>query len=268
MERWFLLDDDPAPAAWNMAMDEYLLGMHEGRHTEPILRLYSFSPPAVTVGYHQDPALALDLRSIERDSIDVARRFTGGRALLHDDELTYCLVAGTEAPPFDTHLQHAYMGISRALVLALRSLGVEAILSSGRHGSAERRLSRPCLDSVSRHEITVRGRKIVASAQRRTRSAMLQHGSIFLTSASGRIAAYMRGESHPLSDRLIGVAEERGAAIDPAALKKAIVEAFELSYGISFEPLRLTPDDREDVERRRLEKQDECSESVGREVSI
>jgi lipoate-protein ligase A len=268
MERWFLLDDDSAPAAWNMALDEFLLGMVEKRCTMPILRLYSFDPPAVTIGYHQAPALVLDMRAVVRDSIDVARRFTGGRALLHEEELTYCLVARTEAPPFDTHLRDAYRSISSVLVLAIRTLGVEAAIAGGRHGPAERRLSRPCLDSVSRYEVAVRGRKIVASAQRRTRTALLQHGSIFLTSASGRIAEYLSGDSYPLGDRLIGVNEELGAAIDAATLKRAIVGAFESSYGISFEPFKLSAGDREEVRRMELEKRNECPVPLYRKVAL
>lgn len=269
MERWFLLDDGAAPAAWNMAVDELLLGMVDGERTAPILRLYSFDPPAITVGYHQDPFSVLDMRAAGRDKIDVARRFTGGRALLHADELTYSLMARTDRKPFDSPLHDAHRGISRALVRALRSLGVDATISGGRHGSSGPGSSRPCIDSVSRHEVTVGGRKVIASAQRRTRSALLQHGSIFLSSASARIAGYILGGSPPLNDRVAGISGEgRGAAVDAAALKRAIVDSFTSVYGISFERLRLSPVQRAMAERRSGEKRDEVFGARDREAAI
>ena len=113
MERWFLLDDGAAPAAWNMALDEFLLGMVQRKRTAPVLLLYSFDPPAITLGYHEDPLRVLDMRSIERDSIDVASRFTGGRALLHDDELTYCIVG----PP--TNVLNSWHTLAEVLGLRL-----------------------------------------------------------------------------------------------------------------------------------------------------
>jgi lipoate-protein ligase A len=268
MERWFLLDDGPGPAAWNMAQDEFLLSIVERERAVAILRLYSFDPPAITIGYHQNPDQVLDMRTIERDRVDVVRRYTGGRALLHDDELTYCLVARREVPPFDSHLYDCYREISLALVLALRSLGVDAALSDGRAGQADRRLTRPCLDSTGRCEITAGARKIVASAQRRTRSALLQHGSIFLSSASGRIATYLCGEWPVIGDRLTGVAEVLGGEIALVSVKRAVVEAFERIFRISFMPLRPSSRDREEVERRARGKQTGRSAPRGGEVVL
>ena len=117
MERWFLLDDNPASGARNMALDEFLLDKAERERMPPLLRLYAFDPPAVTIGHHQGSAHGLDLELLRRDGVEVVRRFTGGRALLHAGELTYCVVAGTDRPPFDTHLQASYLRISEALSL-------------------------------------------------------------------------------------------------------------------------------------------------------
>ena len=251
MERWFLLDDDPAPGACNMARDEFLLERVERDDSAPALRLYSFDPPAITIGFHQSSGAGLDIRAIERDGVDVVRRFTGGRALLHAGELTYSIVAGTGRPPFDTHLQDSYKRISEALVWALRFVGVEASISEGRPASGHRSLSKPCLDSVSRHEITAGGRKIVASAQRRTRNAFLQHGSILLTPASGSIVDYLSSPGVSLSERVTSIFEEVGAEVDRALLRKAVVRGFEETFGVAFESLRLSEEEEREIQRRR-----------------
>jgi len=245
MERWFLFDDDPAPGARNMAMDELLLGKMERECIAPLLRLYSFDPAAITIGFHQAPAPGLDRERIERDAVDVVKRFTGGRALLHDGELTYCIVARTDRSPFDTHLHASYMRISEALVRALRSIGVDASISDGRPPPGAHQLSKSCLDSVGRHEITARGRKIVASAQRRTRNSFLQHGSVLLTPASGRIVDYLLGERVSLSERATSISEELGGEVEPSLVRKAVVKGFEETFRISFAGLGLSEEERE-----------------------
>ena len=264
MERWFLLDDGPAPGARNMAVDEFLLGKVERERTAPLLRLYSFDPPAITIGFHQGSVHGLDHEAIERDAVDVVKRFTGGRALLHDGELTYCIVARTDRPPFDSHLQALYLCISQALVHALRSIGVDASISGGRPLSGEQTLSKPCLDSVSRHEITARRKKIVASAQRRTKNLVLQHGSILLTPASGRIVDYLVGERVSLSNRVTSIAEELGVEVEPSLVRKAVVQGFEETLRISFAGLGLS----EEEERVEADKRTESTGSGSREVAV
>lgn len=268
MERWFLFDDGPAPGARNMAMDEFLLGKVEQEPIAPLLRLYSFDPAAITIGFHQGPAPGLDRERIERDAVDVVKRFTGGRALLHDGELTYCIVAGTGRPPFDSHLQASYLCISEALVRALRSIGVDASVSGSRPPSEAHPLSKPCLDSVSRHEITARGRKIVASAQRRTRNSFLQHGSILLTPASGRIVDYLLGKRGSLSDRVTSLSEELGGEVAPSLVRRAVVKGFEETFQVSFTGLGLSEEEEREVLRRESGKR---AESIGfgpREVAV
>lgn len=268
MERWFLLDDGPANGVRNMAVDEFLLGKVGREHSAPLLRLYSFDPAAITIGFHQGRASGLDRGAVERDAVDVVRRFTGGRALLHDGELTYCIVASTDRPPFDAHLQESYMHISEALVHALCSIGVETSISGGRPPSMARRQSKPCLDSVSRHEITAGGRKIVASAQRRTKDSFLQHGSILLTPASGRIVDYLPGPRISLSDRVTSISEELGEEVDPFLVRSAVVKAFEEIFRITFEKMRLSEREEREVLRREGEKRAESKVPLPREVAV
>lgn len=253
MERWFLFDDNPAPGTWNMALDEFLLGKVGRERVAPILRLYSFDPAAITIGYHQTPPYGLDLGRVRRDGVDVVRRFTGGRALLHAGELTYCIVARTDQPPFDTHLQAAYLGISEAIAGALRSIGVDARVSGGRSARGVRAIARPCLDSVSRHEITAGGRKIAASAQRRMKGAFLQHGSILLDPSSERIADYLPGGGVSLSSRVTSVSRELGRELGSSAVRRAVVRGFEENFGVSFEGFVLSRGEEREVRWREAE---------------
>jgi lipoate-protein ligase A len=253
MGRWFLLDDRPAAGALNMALDELLLARAEASPTAPVLRLYSFDNPTLTLGFHQNPERTIDIEAARRGSIDVVRRFTGGRALLHVGELTYCVAARTDREPFGEHLQSTFLRLSEALAGALRILGVEAAVSAGRKGGGEGGLARPCLDSVSRHE-------------GRNKQALLQHGSILLDPTSASITEYLKGDWGSIRDRVTSVMEETGRRIPSDAVREAVVEAFEREFNVSFEPLMLTATELEELERRRASKREEsrmlCSQEA------
>jgi lipoate-protein ligase A len=266
MERWFLLDDRPSSGAFNMACDELLLARAERGSTPPVLRLYSFGNPTITFGFHQRPERIIDIDAARRASIDIVRRYTGGRALLHEGELTYSVAARSGDGPFGEHLQRTYLRISGALAEALRELGVEASVSAGKAGAGDRGLARPCLGSVSRHEITVGGRKIVASAQRRTNRSLLQHGSILLDGSSARIVDYLKGEWGPIGDRITSVREEAGRNVSRAEMKEAVIEAFERVFGMSLDRLPITPAFSEELERRAASKREESRLLFAREV--
>lgn len=293
MEEWYLLDDGANPAADNMARDEFLLERAEKVGGAPVLRLYSFCPPAISIGFHQDPAAVLDLGSLRGSGIDLVRRITGGRALLHDGELTYAVAAPLGSGGFDGELGVTFLMISEALEAALRDIGVDARIvgsrrtggdgeAGRRHVSARRprheRISSaesgsdgegqasPCLASISRYEIAVRGRKIAGSAQRRTRRAFLQHGSILLRPASGRIAEYVRGDWRFLEGRITSVAGERGGVVDEDEVRTALTGAFSRRFSVRWKTLSLSPEESREVERRARIKRDELTPFVHTEV--
>ncbi len=149
----------------------------------PVLRLYTWKPAAVSVGAMQDPAVLLDLAACRTRGIDVVRRPTGGRALLHADEITYAVVASTADARFGHDLGTAYAAIGACLAAALARLGIAAQLSRPTSDRARRLLHRPCFVSTGRAELLVGGRKLVGSAQRRHRHAFLQHGSLLVGQA-------------------------------------------------------------------------------------
>lgn len=185
--RWRLLDTPPAPGAWNMALDEALArSVADGGG--PVLRVYRWSPPCLSLGRNQPARGRYDLAAVAARGIDVVRRPTGGRAVLHDRELTYS-VAAPEAllgPP-----RRAYAAINRALVAGLRHLGVAARLQPATAERAPAPSLAPCFDQPVEGEVVAGGRKLVGSAQRRLGDVILQHGSLPLEDDQSAVASFL-----------------------------------------------------------------------------
>ena len=177
--RW--LYTGAATGAFNMAADEALLMRASNPGSEPTLRIFAWNPPAVTLGYGQNASRELDLAKCRRAGLDVVRRLTGGRAVLHWDELTYSVVWPVEA--LGGGLEDSFQLIGRCLVAGLQRFGIDATLERSRPARdrrRERELSPPCFASTSRWEVKYLGRKLIGSAQRRIKNAVLQHGSLLL----------------------------------------------------------------------------------------
>ena len=174
MGRLRVIVDGARPGAANMERDRRLLAAHRPGD-DPVLRLYRWEPPAVTIGYNQKTQ-DFDTDAVQAAGFDVVRRPTGGRAILHADELTYAVVGTSPGPLFGDSLHAVYMTINRALVGFLADLGLAAEISAGESREDARGLV--CFKSAGRYEIAVGGRKLVGSAQRRTGGCFLQHGSI------------------------------------------------------------------------------------------
>ena len=171
-------------AAENMQRDRELLEAADRDPAfYPMLRLFQFARPSVTLGYAQDPARVLDLARCERDGVEWAVRPTGGRAILHVHEWTWSLTTRIDDPDWGGSLAVAYQRVSAVIAASLRRLGIPAEAKAARHardaGSGVA-ASGACFASTARHEITLGGRKLVGSAQRRTAHALLQQGSILL----------------------------------------------------------------------------------------
>jgi lipoate-protein ligase A len=158
----------------NMARDAELLEQHRAGD-DPVLRIYRWDPPAVTIGYNQDFE-SFDGAAVAAAGYGLVRRPTGGRAILHAEELTYAVVGTSPGPLFGESLHDTYMKINEALLEFLRGLGIEADISDGE--SREQMRGLVCFKSAGRHEVSVSGRKVIGSAQRRRGDVFLQHGSI------------------------------------------------------------------------------------------
>ena len=163
-----------------MARDEELARERIANPSLPsVLRLYSWRPPAVSIGYQQKLE-TIDVESCNNFGIDVVRRPTGGRAVLHINELTYAII--TYASPAEG-LYAVHNQIISALVNSLVSLAAfdsEPLTVTPRSGK-QVALPVACFASAARHEVTWNGKKVIGSAQRRFGEVVLQHGSILLS---------------------------------------------------------------------------------------
>jgi lipoate-protein ligase A len=153
----------------------------------PTLCLYTWSPPCISLGHMQSAESLLDLEACRAAGIDVVRRPTGGRAILHWQEITYAVVAGNDQARFGAGLAGSHATIGACLAAGLGALGVEVQLSRPALDPERRLLRQPCFASPGRAELLVDGRKLLGSAQRRTANAFLQHGSLLLGPAHERL---------------------------------------------------------------------------------
>jgi lipoate-protein ligase A len=178
--QWRLLDTGPADGLTNMAVDEALLEIRAAEKGPPTLRFYSWSPPALSLGYGQAIAGEIDVHRCASLGIDVVRRSTGGRAVLHDHEVTYSVVIGADDPRVASGLLAPFLTISQAMVRGLSYLGITAELLPLRHRALlpSGQVSPVCFATLSSYEVAVAGRKIIGSAQRRAHNLIMQHGSI------------------------------------------------------------------------------------------
>jgi lipoate-protein ligase A len=170
----------------NMARDTGL--MERARVSgESVFTVYDWARPTLSFGRNQEARARYDLASIGRRGVDVVRRPTGGRALLHHREVTYSVTAPIE--PSES-LAESYHRINRVLIAGLRKLGVVAIESQSAAASAPPG-TLPCFATPANGELVTAGGKLVGSAQVREAGALLQHGSILLEDDQAMIADLM-----------------------------------------------------------------------------
>lgn len=184
---WRYLVTPPASGAENMALDEALME-RAAASGEWVLRVYSWSQPTISLGRNQTARDRYDLDAIRRRGIAVVRRPTGGRAILHDREITYSVTA----PVSDAgDLRASYARINTLLVDALRRLGVRAQVAAARDRTVAPGMT-PCFDMPSAGELVVGDRKLAGSAQWRGDGGLLQHGSILVEDDQGTLSELAR----------------------------------------------------------------------------
>ena len=172
-----------------MALDQTLLESAAAGDFPPTLRFYRWSPPALSIGRFQ-PLSDVDLDSCAARGIEVVRRPTGGKSILHLDDFTYSIVTGPDFP-LPGGVVEDYRMICRGILLALKHLGLEAAIQP-REGEAYRLAGGACFAAITQADLELSGRKLCGSAQVRRRGALLQHGSILMEDRSELLFALLR----------------------------------------------------------------------------
>jgi lipoate-protein ligase A len=251
---WRLLETGPRPGTWNMACDSVLLAAATLPGFPPTLRLFAWDPPAVSLGHHQADITAEELALLRDRGVEWVRRPTGGRAVFHggpDRELTYSVVAPLTEAVLGQGLGDSCRAIHRAVGAGLSALGIDVTLAArpspggpGRGSRLDRdsvlppTSRRACFDALVPSEIEAAGRKLVGSAQRRSRSALLQHGSIPLAGDQSLLAEVWPGSLG--GGRSTTVSEAAGRRVGFDELAASLRTAFERFFGVRLEPGALT----------------------------
>jgi lipoate-protein ligase A len=228
---WRLLVDSPSDAAANMAVDETLLDGYLAAGSEdraPTLRLYGWAPAALSLGKAQPARGSHDAGFLRREGLDLVRRPTGGQAVLHEGERTYCVAGRLDRPPFDRGVLATYEAISSALRLGFERLGVPTTIAPQRRPSPA---SGPvCFNVAASHELLNDGRKVLGSAQLRRGRAFLQHGSIPYRADAERLGAAIGVRAD--GERFTGLQALLGRRPPDDEVDTALIAGFEAGFGI------------------------------------
>lgn len=252
VENWRLLPASANRGSENMAVDEAVFRSVEQGHSPPTLRFYQWAPPCVSLGRLQN-ARAIAAARLKRLGVDLVRRPTGGRAILHEEELTYSAVAPLAACPMGRDVMAVYRWISSGLVAGLKRLGVAATLAPRRQEERAHRLRSPsCFSSAARCDLVVDNRKLVGSAQARGRHAFLQHGAIPLV-LDRRLWVELLGPRGDPGEAATDLYTFLGPTPVPR-LVEALVSGFEAVLQIRLTPGTLTPAERRLATRLATEK--------------
>ena len=243
---WRLIVHPSGGGAWNMAVDETLSESVSQGASPPILRFYGWQPGCLSLGYAQ-PASDAQLEKLQSHGWDMVRRLTGGRAILHIDELTYAIVTPLGDPRVEGGVIESYRRLSAGLLAGLMKLGVA--VSAGRADEHAHRFNGPvCFEIPSDYEITFQGKKLLGSAQTRRIGVVLQHGALPLSGDVTRIcdglsfvsAAEQDQSRARLRSRALTLEQASGRPVEPAKVIEALTRGFAEVLNLTFQTATLT----------------------------
>jgi len=234
-----------------MAIDEAVFRVSIRNRALPTLRFYGWKRPALSIGYFQNFAKEVDGAACRRLGIDTIRRPTGGKAVLHERELTYAVIAGTDPSLFPPDILETFRVISGCIARGLREVGIRAEMKGGGRAAPEESLRSSCFSTPSRYELLAGGRKICGAAQTRSHGFFLQHGALLMAFDPVRTCAvvlphrYRERQAGRLREAVTSVEEQAGRLLDEETLCRALRKGFEQVLGIRFEEGVLTPEEEE-----------------------
>jgi lipoate-protein ligase A len=241
-DAWRFIDTGPCSAAYNMALDEAITIAVRKDSVPPTLRLYRWDVPSVSIGCFQKTS-DVDVEYCIEKHFPIVRRPTGGRAILHTNELTYSFSVKTTSEPFSKGLFDSYKRISSAFAHALSKIGLPPELKLQRETRrSPRHVKNPlCFQSTSYGEISVSNNKVVGSAQKRWTDGLLQQGSIPYSIDKEEMFKVFRLESGQMSGKLIIGLKDIFPELNPDDFKNIIRLSFEETFNtglILLSPLK------------------------------
>ncbi|MFW6438155.1 MAG: lipoate--protein ligase family protein, partial [Armatimonadota bacterium] len=272
MKQWRLIESGFADGAMNMAVDEAIATAVAAGDQPPTLRFYGWKPPAVSLGYHQELDSGIDCDAVAERGYGIVRRPTGGRAILHADEVTYSFCIRQDAIEGGHSTMESYREISRGIIAGLELLGAAVNMGADQDGPGPNfsgqdtfateghAAAKPiCFAKTARCDLQSAGRKVVGSAQVRRNGGILQHGSIPITIDLEDQVAVMPGSDGRISRQVLAgaamsVTELLGRPVSFEELSAAVAGGFVDTFGIAFSTQELSTEEAANVERLYAEK--------------
>jgi lipoate-protein ligase A len=251
MQIWRLIDRGPESPEVNMAIDEAIaLSGREGS-SPPTLRLYQWSRPTISLGYFQKAQDTLNLDFCSEKGIGIIRRLTGGRAVYHEQELTYSMAASNGTELFGKNLKETFLKIGEGFQKGLEKLGVN--ISLWEEPVIEGRRSPLCFSSSSWYELSVQGKKLMGSAQRRWSNGFLQHGSLLFQDDPTIYSTFFRFSSEQNRAKILSDYQNKAIPLKQILsplpslkkLKDSICSGFEEAFSIRFQQEDLLPHEKD-----------------------
>lgn len=249
---WFFLNSGPCSPSFNMALDEALLIWHNKGLIPPVIRFYQWEPAALSVGYFQKVEKEVDMEAVKKLGLGFVRRPTGGRAVLHEHELTYSIIVSEDYPDMPQTVTEAYRVLSGGLLEGFRNLGLDAYFSVPDTEEKRADLKKPksavCFDAPSWYELVVEGKKVAGSAQTRQKGVILQHGAILIDLDAEKLLSVFRFSNEEAKKRMRKKLPEKAVSINslraaPAGMEECITafkKGFESALEIDLKPYILS----------------------------
>lgn len=235
---WYFINSGKQDPAYNMALDEALLDWHSEGLIPPVIRFYQWKPATLSIGYFQRVNRDVDLEAIKEMGLGVVRRPTGGRAVLHDKELTYSVIVSEDYPEMPKTVTEAYRVISEGVLQGFRELGLRAEFSVPVSEQQKLDLNQPksavCFDAPSWYELIVEGRKVAGSAQTRQKGVILQHGAILVDLDEDMYIKCFKFESNEQKDSALKRLNQKAVSINKILSNPLEVEDVIPAFKIGF----------------------------------
>ena len=249
---WYFIDTGQNNAAWNMAFDEAVIKTVESDNSLSVVRVYGWTPWAISIGYSQNAEKDFNLNKIKQSGYEFVRRTTGGRAVLHANEITYSVIAGINNPQLGNNLHNAYRSIGSAILKSLQYAGFNDLLlekSKASDSSTRNTVAKPCFSSTARYEIIWKGKKVVGSAQKRTRTTIQQHGAILLGDEYLNITDFMnlneeqkKQHKNDLYRNAVSLSAFTGKKVSYNRISEVFIKGFEEYFGQKVLPFVIADD--------------------------
>lgn len=254
---WRLIDTEINDAFYNMAVDEAIMKIHKQEKVPPTIRFYRWSPPALSLGYFQQFHKVVDEKKCRKYNVDAVRRLTGGRTILHDNELTYSITIAEKTGYLPEDILESYNIISRGIVRGFNLLDIDVNLKQlDKSKKKPEGFSAACFDAPSWYEVVADGKKLVGSAQTRKKGIILQHGSIPFTLNEDKLFSVLKFSNDRVRERMkniflnkaTSVLQQTDSSLSFDELKKSLIKGWEQVFSIKLQPGTLLPEEENLVE--------------------